>query len=382
MEQIKCPECGEMYSSTYKRCPFCEEDGDGARKISYRPTRHITDRHKGLSARGGLIVVLVLVLGLLGWYFFGGNTAKGNKPGGSVSATDKPATSDGQPAVPASSQNGASSDPFYQPPDDTSSADTSSAEPSVPAEGGETATAPVEPQPTAEENVDVSGAALNREDFTLSGVGDSYRVKLTGTEATPHWSIDNANVASLSADGTVTAVANGRTTLRCKVGSRELTCIVRVNNTGRTAEPADAPTSAEPVTPTAPTSPATSGSTGSQTAAQPTTTPTTPTTTTPTTPSASATHVDASSLSVKTNYGTTLQKDPDTGYPDCTVRIGGDPIALRIAGTDVPVSSWTSDNTSVVEVSADGKLTPVSKGTAHVTARVGDAEIICIIRVR
>ena len=92
--------------------------------------------------------------------------------------------------------------------------------------------------------------------------------------------------------------------------------------------------------------------------------------------------MDASSLDVKTNYGTKLQKDPGTGYPDCTVHIGGDPITLVVTGTNVPVSGWTSDKESVVTIDNNGKLTPVSSGTAHVTATVGDAKITCIIRVR
>ena len=28
-ELVKCPYCGEMYSVTYKHCPFCNEDGTG-----------------------------------------------------------------------------------------------------------------------------------------------------------------------------------------------------------------------------------------------------------------------------------------------------------------------------------------------------------------
>ena len=26
MSLIKCPKCGEMFSDSYKTCPFCEED--------------------------------------------------------------------------------------------------------------------------------------------------------------------------------------------------------------------------------------------------------------------------------------------------------------------------------------------------------------------
>lgn len=363
MDLIRCPQCGEQYSSSYPRCPFCEEDDTGARKLAYRPKRRIANKQKTQSARGGLIVVLIAVLALLSWYLFGGKIGKA-KPD---AQGDKPAAQSDAPAIPVSSPN---ADPFFDP-----ASGAGNGEPVPIAPEPVPASEPEPPQPAVDENVDVSGAKLNREDFTLGYAGEKFTIKLSGTEATPTWSIDNANVATIGSDGTVTAVANGNTTAHCKVGKRDLACTVRVRNTGKTAAAADAPTVAETIVPTAPAKPGTSETT------------TTPPVVTPAAPAApssggSAQHVDASSLAVKTNYGTKLQKDPDTGQPDCTVRIGGDPITLTVIGTDVPVSSWTSDKTSVVTVSQDGKLTPVSIGTAHVTATVGDATITCIIRVR
>lgn len=371
MDLIRCPQCGEQYSSSYPRCPFCEEeDNGGARRLRYQPRRHIADRQKAQSARGGMILVLIAVLALLSWYLFGDNIARRDEPN---KQGDTPSSQNGQPSVPANNPN--ASDPFFEPGgEDPPSADSlpSAGSPSSTGENNQTAEQP------PVENVDVSGAKLNRDDFTLGYEGEKFTIKLSGTEATPTWSIDNPNVATIAVDGTVTAVANGDTTVHCKVGSRDLACTVRVRNTGKTAAAADAPMVAKPIVPTAPAAP------GSNTPTPSTPTPSTPTPSTPapSTPAPSTTHVDADSLSVKTNYGTTLKKDPGTGYPDCTVRIGGDPISLTVVGTDVAVSSWTSDKTSVVEVSSDGHLTPVSAGTAHVTAKVGDAEITCIIRVR
>ena len=361
MDLIKCPVCGEMYSSSYPSCPFCEEDGEQPRKLAFRPRHRIADKTKARSARGGLIAVLVLVLGLLGWYLFGGSgDQRADKPQNSA-----PLEQTNEPNVPASNTH---SDPLGPGGEDAGD-QTGGGEDAGDQTGGGDTEPDDQTQQSAPEvidaDVDVSGAQINRSDFTLSGTGDSYRVKLSGTEATPRWSIDNANVATIGSDGTVTAVANGTTTLRCAVGTRELTCIVRVVSTGKTAAPAEAPT----VAPVASTTPAQTETTPAQTG-------------TDAASGSDGTHVDASSLSVRTNYGTVLQKDPGTGYPDCTVRIGGDPISLNITGTDVPVSSWTSDKTSVVTVDASGHLTPVSAGTAHVTATVGDATITCIIRVR
>lgn len=38
MDLLKCPRCGEEYSPSYRRCPFCEE-GDHPRKIKYNSSK-------------------------------------------------------------------------------------------------------------------------------------------------------------------------------------------------------------------------------------------------------------------------------------------------------------------------------------------------------
>ena len=380
MDLIRCPICGEEYSASYPRCPFCEED-DTPRRPRRAPKRRIADKRKAQSARGGLIVVLVLVLALLGWYLFGdniihrGETTQDDTPQTTTDTTPK----DDEPSVPASNPNTQPAIPGSSGGETDSQTGGGSGETTTP----EPTTDPEPAKPPVTSGADVSNATLNRSDFTLSYAGEKFTIKVSGTNAEPTWSIDNPNVATISADGTVRAVANGDTTVHCKVGDRDLTCTVRVRGTGQTAARADAPMTAEPITPVAPVAPT------SPTTTTPTTptAPTTPDTTTPSTPGTTpstptSSHVDASALGVKTNYGTKLQKDPGTGYPDCTVRLGGDPITLIVTGTDVPVSGWTSDKTSVVTIDGSGKLTPVSTGTAHVTATVGDAKITCNIRVR
>ena len=78
-----------------------------------------------------------------------------------------------------------------------------------------------------------SGAAtstalsLNRTDFTLSKTYPSFQVKVSGTSSTPVWSIGNSAVATVSANGTVTYVGKGQTTLTCSVDGQTLTCTVR-----------------------------------------------------------------------------------------------------------------------------------------------------------
>ena len=83
-------------------------------------------------------------------------------------------------------------------------------------------------------------------------------------------------------------------------------------------------------------------------------------------------------ITVGTNVGTTLKKD-DSGRFDCTIRMS-DSIQLILRGTDA-AATWSSEDTSVVTVSADGKLKPVKAGTANVTASVGGATVRCVVRI-
>ena len=62
MSLLKCPKCGEMFSDSYKTCPFCEEDeafANGGKK-PVNPGRRV-HRQKSPSILGPTLV-LVLVL--------------------------------------------------------------------------------------------------------------------------------------------------------------------------------------------------------------------------------------------------------------------------------------------------------------------------------
>ena len=73
MRLLKCPKCGEMFSDTYKTCPFCQEDEE---LHSGKPVKTGGRRVGGAKARpkvgGGVVVAcLVLVLGLVACTIFG-----------------------------------------------------------------------------------------------------------------------------------------------------------------------------------------------------------------------------------------------------------------------------------------------------------------------
>lgn len=69
--------------------------------------------------------------------------------------------------------------------------------------------------------------SLNRTDFTLNEAGAKWQLKVSGTSSNPTWSISDSFVATISGDGTVTAVSKGTTTVTATVDGQTLKCIVR-----------------------------------------------------------------------------------------------------------------------------------------------------------
>jgi len=91
MSLIKCRRCGEMFSDSYKTCPFCEEDDAyyGGRVRKRRSRRAEAPRRKAPSILGPVVVlVLILLVLLVVWLLFGEKIKDaiggGKKPGGLV----------------------------------------------------------------------------------------------------------------------------------------------------------------------------------------------------------------------------------------------------------------------------------------------------------
>lgn len=78
MSLIKCKKCGEMFSDSYKTCPFCAEDEEYYNgKVKKRGHRQVEKKKKTPSVIGPvLVLVLVLLAAILIW-FFAGDTIKG-----------------------------------------------------------------------------------------------------------------------------------------------------------------------------------------------------------------------------------------------------------------------------------------------------------------
>ena len=82
MSLLKCPKCGEMFSDSYKTCPFCEEDeafANGGKK-PVNPGRRV-HRQKSPSILGPtMVLVLVLVAGVLIYTLIGSGKSGDDRP--------------------------------------------------------------------------------------------------------------------------------------------------------------------------------------------------------------------------------------------------------------------------------------------------------------
>lgn len=179
MSLIKCKKCGEMFSDSYKTCPFCEEDDAyyGGRATKRR-RRAETPRRKAPSILGPVVVlVLILLVLLVVWLLFGDQikTAIGGQ---------KPPVEDVIP------------EPTPTPDPD-----------------------PVKPADTI---------TLSRAVLALD-VGGKETLKVNEeTTETCAWSSSDPAVVTVSDTGEVTAVAAGSAVITAKVGSAEATCSVTV----------------------------------------------------------------------------------------------------------------------------------------------------------
>ena len=206
MDLVKCPCCGEEYSPSYHKCPFCEEDDDPRRvKSKMRRGHRVTEKKKSYSGRNALIIILLFVLALLTWVLFGDRL---------VERFAKPETPPTEDVTPP--DDSVTDDPFYDP---NAGESVDGADPN----------AATQPTLTDPENMDAANAVLSSEDFTIS-TGESAQLSVTGSDAPVTWTSADPTVAVVGSGGLVTAVNAGMTTVAAQVGERTLSCVVRVKD--------------------------------------------------------------------------------------------------------------------------------------------------------
>ena len=259
MRLLKCPKCGEMFSDTYKTCPFCQEDEE---RHSSKPVKNAGHRTGGGRAKpkvgGGVVIVcLVLVLGLAAYTIFGNQitaffTGEKDAPtpepavltmnktsveltvGSSfaltVSGADKVAFSSSDEAVATVSANGTVQAVSTGSAVITASAADTTATCRVAVTAAvDQPTDPVTPDtpdtPVTPTGKDLSLKAFGSEvtvQFSFN-VGDTVPLEVDGTDATVTWSSSDTKIATVDASGVVTAVSSGKTTITAAVDGQTLT---------------------------------------------------------------------------------------------------------------------------------------------------------------
>lgn len=258
MRLLKCPKCGEMFSDTYKTCPFCQEDEE---RHSSKPVKSAGRRTGGGRAKpkvgGGVVIVcLVLVLGLAAYTIFGNQitaffTGEKDAPtpepavltmnktsveltvGSSfaltVSGADKVAFSSSDEAVATVSANGTVQAVSTGSAVITASAADTTATCRVAVTAAvDQPTDPVTPDTPSDLVIySVYGGSVVT-DVTVEA-GKEALMEVQGTDSAVTWSIADSSIATVDSSGMVKGVASGQTDLTATVDGQTLKCLVRVN---------------------------------------------------------------------------------------------------------------------------------------------------------
>lgn len=385
-ELIHCDACGEDFSITYKRCPFCGEKGgrsqaedeyvfDGgyifdeldseqdeddvqprggkrlsgsnragaersSRPVSRASFSELLARTGHTPARAaGFIFTLVVIIAaflivttiIIPMINRGSTQIPGTDPEQSQSQeSDSPAPSDSVPMESDPVQTPSESVPVESIPVESTPVETTPVTPSTPVE-----TTPVTPS-TPVETIPVGQTAtaltLSKTEFTIS---DRYPEPITlkatllpaGSTGTVSWSSSNPAVATVDQNGKVTAVSAGQATITASLpGGITATCLVRSSVSGSTAS-------------------------------TPTTTPSAPSTST--TPSGGTLTLSREDFTLN-----------DT-WPTYTFTVTG------ASGT----VNWVSSNPSIASIDANGKVSKTGTGKCTITATdAAGNTATCIVR--
>lgn len=258
MSLLKCPKCGEMFSDSYKTCPFCEEDeafANGGKK-PVNPGRRV-HRQKSPSILGPtLVLVLVLVAGVLLYTLIGSRKPSDDRPDPPKNPTEDvdpntPAvtltldqtalelTVGGTGKLAATGAEGitwasSNADVAAVAEDGTVTAVAAgTATISASAEGADPVTCTVTVKEAPKKDLVLrsiyqsEGTAL--EQFSMSVGAPAVPMTVDGTDSTVKWSTEDSSIATINSDGEVTAVKSGKTMVVAVVDGQTLKCEVLVD---------------------------------------------------------------------------------------------------------------------------------------------------------
>lgn len=257
MSLLKCPKCGEMFSDSYKTCPFCEEDeafANGGKK-PVNPGRRV-HRQKSPSILGPtLVLVLVLVAGVLLYTLIGGRKTGDDRPDPpknptedvdpntpavtlsldqtalelTVGGTGKLTATGAEGITWASSNAGVAA---VGEDGTVTAVAAGTATISASAEGADPVTCTVTVKEAPKKDLVLrsiyqsEGTAL--EQFSMSVGAPAVPMTVDGTDSTVKWSTEDSSIATINSDGEVTAVKSGKTMVVAVVDGQTLKCEVIV----------------------------------------------------------------------------------------------------------------------------------------------------------
>ena len=230
MAMKRCPICGEKYSDTYKSCPFCEEEealqsGSQIRRTApARGGRRAAKNRRQPNLLSPILVVLIVIMAALLVYLLFGDQIAERLTGGTDAAQDQQ-VEDVTPDVPDTTDPETGEDVTMPESGDTGETEET--------DDGDTAAEQTDPA-TLPETLTIAYLGSPRTEFTMSVGDEPIPLTASGGNGTYTWSSSDDGIASVDADGHVTAVSQGRATLTVTDGTGRGTCVVLVRG-GSTA---------------------------------------------------------------------------------------------------------------------------------------------------
>ena len=225
---------------------------------------------------------------------------------------------------------------------------------------------------------------LDKSEITLDEIGATAKINtIEPTSGIPVWTTSDASVATVSQDGTVTAVGNGTATITATCGTATAICTVTV--TAEVPDP-DSVTLDKSSATIEVGKTVTIVATANGDVVWTTSNPNVATVT-----GGVVTGVSAGTVTITATCGTATATCEVTvtaiQAPADSVTLNKTEIALEVGENTSLIPSatgtvtWSSSNTSVATVSANGVVTAVSAGTTTITATCGTATATCTVTV-
>ena len=239
MAMKRCPICGENYSDTYKSCPFCEEEAALQRGNQLRRGGRGGKRASSGNKRGQpnllspILVILILIMAALLVYLLFGDKIADQLAGNQ----EDPGTEEVTPAPPTLDENEDEDTTAPEVGTDTDDQD----------DGEGTGDTAEETDLTAlPETLTMSYLGAPKTEFTMSVGDDTIPMTASGGSGSYTWSSSDENIATVDADGKVSAVSAGQATITVTDGSGKGTCMVRVKGGTSSGQTTTTPSSSAP----------------------------------------------------------------------------------------------------------------------------------------